>query len=48
MSVVTVGNEAHEIINVLFTMHAGMDALDFCGPLEVLSYAQHDPNNAGK
>ncbi|KAF7886980.1 hypothetical protein BOTCAL_0070g00290 [Botryotinia calthae] len=33
------------IIKVLFTLHAGMDALDFIGPLEVLSRAQHDVND---
>jgi hypothetical protein len=47
MSAVTEGSDAHEVINVLFTLHPGMDALDFCGPLEVLSYAQHNPNDSG-
>jgi hypothetical protein len=47
MSAVTEGSDAHEVINVLFTLHPGMDTLDFCGPLEVLSYAQHDPNDSG-
>jgi hypothetical protein len=47
MSAVTQGGDAHEVINVLFTLHPGMDALDFCGPLEVLSYAQHNPNDSG-
>jgi transcriptional regulator GlxA family with amidase domain len=33
------------IIKVLFTLHPGMDAMDFVGPLEVLSGAQHnDPD----
>ena len=27
------------IIKVLITMHAGMDTLDFAGPLEVLTHA---------
>lgn len=36
------------IIKVLFTLHAGMDALDFIGPLEVLSRAQHDVNDPSK
>jgi len=30
------------VINVLFTMHPGMDAMDFVGPLEVLSHAKHN------
>jgi transcriptional regulator GlxA family with amidase domain len=34
------------IIKVLITLHAGMDAMDFVGPLEVLSQAQHDANDA--
>jgi len=34
------------IIKVLITLHAGMDAMDFVGPLEVLSHAQHDVNDA--
>jgi len=34
------------IIKVLFTLHPGMDALDFVGPLEILSKAQHDINDA--
>jgi len=29
------------IIKVLFTLHAGMDAMDFVGPLEVLTHAKH-------
>jgi hypothetical protein len=47
MSAIAEGSDAHEVINVLFTLHPGMDALDFVGPLEVLSYAQHNPNDAG-
>jgi hypothetical protein len=47
MSAVTESSDAHEVINVLFTLHPGMDALDFVGPLEVLSYAQHNPNDSG-
>jgi len=35
-----------EIIKVLFTLHAGMDALDLVGPLEVLTTAQHDLNDS--
>ena len=33
------------IITVLFTLHEGMDALDFVGPLEVLSHAKHNIND---
>ena len=47
MSVITESSDAHEVVNVLFTLHPGMDALDFIGPLEVLSYAQHKPNDSG-
>jgi len=31
-----------EPVKVLFTLHEGLDALDFIGPLEVLSNARHD------
>jgi hypothetical protein len=34
------------VIKVLFTLHAGMDAMDFIGPLEVLTHAQHNINDA--
>jgi len=34
------------IIKVLFTLHPGMDAMDFIGPLEVLTHAQHNINDA--
>lgn len=47
MSAITESSDAHEVIHVLFTLHPGMDALDFVGPLEVLSYAQHNPNDSG-
>jgi len=33
------------IIKVLFALHAGMDAMDFVGPLEVLSLAKHNAND---
>jgi len=33
------------IIKVLFTLHTGMDAMDFVGPLEVLSHAKHSIND---
>ena len=35
-------NGANPTIQVLITMHQGMDTLDFVGPLEVLHAAQHD------
>ncbi|KAE8442972.1 hypothetical protein EG329_002510 [Mollisiaceae sp. DMI_Dod_QoI] len=37
--------ESNPIIKVLITMHPGMDAMDFVGPLEVLSYARHNIND---
>lgn len=37
-----------EPLKVLITMHDGMDAMDVIGPLEVFSWAQHDPQNPGK
>lgn len=40
--------EVNEPIQVLITMHDNMNLLDFAGPLEVLTHAQHDPNNPGK
>ncbi|MCJ1336146.1 hypothetical protein MMC09_001422 [Bachmanniomyces sp. S44760] len=33
-------------IKVLFTLHPGFDTMDFVGPLEVLSYAQHNIKDA--
>ncbi|KAK2624578.1 hypothetical protein QTJ16_005771 [Diplocarpon rosae] len=33
------------VIKVLFTMHPGMDAMDFIGPLEVLTHARHNAND---
>jgi putative intracellular protease/amidase len=35
-------------IKVLITLHPGMDALDFVGPLEILTKAQHDINDTCK
>jgi len=32
-------------IRVLFTLHQGMDALDFVGPYEILNSACHDPSD---
>jgi len=37
--------EANEPIQVLITMHENMNLLDFAGPLEVLTYAQHNVND---
>lgn len=36
-----------EPIRVLFTLHPNMNALDFVGPLEVLSQALNDVSNEG-
>ncbi|TVY36839.1 hypothetical protein LOCC1_G007062 [Lachnellula occidentalis] len=38
--------DALPTIKVLFTLHPGMDSLDFIGPLEVLSQAKHNPNDS--
>jgi len=35
-------NDVNEPIQVLMTMHENMDLLDFAGPLEVLTHAQHN------
>jgi putative intracellular protease/amidase len=40
--------EAIPIIKVLFALYPGMDALDFIGPLEVLTHAQHNINDSCK
>ena len=37
-----------EPIRVLFTLHNNMNALDFVGPLEVLSMALNNANDGGK
>lgn len=39
---------ADSVINVLFTLHPGVDALDFVGALEVLSKAQHNKDDEGE
>lgn len=39
---------AFEPVKVLFALHQGLDALDFIGPLEILSTARHDPKDPGK
>jgi hypothetical protein len=36
------------IIKVLFALHPDMDAMDFIGPLEVLTHAQHNINDSCK
>ncbi|KIW79617.1 hypothetical protein Z517_06230 [Fonsecaea pedrosoi CBS 271.37] len=37
--------ETNEPIQVLITMHDGMDLLDFAGPLEVLTHAQYNASD---
>ena len=37
----------HEPLKVLITLHEGMDAMDYIGPLEVLTWARHDKKNPG-
>lgn len=39
--------EAFEPVKVLITLHDGMDAMDVVGPLEALSWAQHDKKDPG-
>jgi transcriptional regulator GlxA family with amidase domain len=39
---------ADEPIDVLFALHENFDLMDFAGPLEVLTSAQHDVNDAGR
>lgn len=41
-------NGAFEPVKVLFALHQGLDALDFIGPLEILSHARHDPKDKGE
>lgn len=36
------------VINVLFALHPDMDALDFIGPLSVLTRAQHNKDDECK
>lgn len=40
--------DAIPVIKVLFTLHPGMDAMDFVGPLEVLTHAKHNINDECK
>lgn len=39
--------DTNEPIQVLMTMHDNMNLLDFAGPLEVLTRAQHNFSNPG-
>jgi hypothetical protein len=43
-----IAEDGHEKVKVLFLMYAGMDALDVCGPLQVLASAQHDMKDESK
>ncbi len=47
MSAIIEEDGSYEPVKVLITMHEGMDAMDFVGPLEVFSHAQHDVKNPG-
>lgn len=40
--------DSHRPIKVLFVLHQGIDALDFIGPLEVLSQARYTVGSKGK
>jgi len=46
MSAIADGDNS--VIQVLYALHAGFDTMDFAGPMEVLSYAQHDIKNKGQ
>ena len=48
MSAVADGNEVHEPIQVLIALHAGLDAMDFIGPLEVMTHALHHIGDPGR
>jgi hypothetical protein len=37
----------YPVINVLFALHPGIDAMDFVGPLEVLTHALHNKDDEG-
>lgn len=39
--------DVDEPIQVLITMHDNMNLLDFAGPLQVLTHAQHNLNDPG-
>lgn len=39
---------ADEPIDVLFALHPKFDLLDFAGPMEVFTSAQHDPKDECK
>lgn len=48
MSAITDSQDGlNEPIQVLITLHPSFDLLDFAGPLEVLTGAQHDPKDSG-
>ena len=47
MSAIQEAGDSMEPIQVLFTIHNNMNALGFTGPLEVLTYAQHDIKDEG-
>jgi len=48
MSAIREEGAEQEPIRVLFTLHNNMNAIDFIGPLEVLSKAVFDTTNEGK
>ena len=37
-----------EPVDILFALHPKFDMLDFAGPLQVFTAAQHDFNNEGE
>jgi len=48
MSAIRESGDAPEPIQVLFTLHHNMNALDFAGPLEVMMNALHNISDSGK
>lgn len=47
MSAIPEHGDAPEPLQVLFTLHHNMNALDFVGPLETLSSALHNSSDPG-
>lgn len=46
--VATMETPDYPVINVLFALHPGIDAMDFIGPLEVLTHALHTKDDSCK
>jgi len=46
MSAIVDANDKNEPLQILFALHPGFDTLDFCGPMEMFSFAYHNPKDA--